>query len=172
MVKIPFSDIAHGVMRSTAVDSTWTAETGLVVLGDPKAKIGISLIDEITAILEGSLEAKVSSECSRCGDSLAFEVDERFRYIFRLGSDNAHHEKEVEISDEDSLTVYLEEPEVDIHEVLREQLILSVPEKLLCRKECKGLCQHCGVLLDKEKCECTDQNLNSPFAVLNKLKNK
>jgi len=31
-----------------------------------------------------------------------------------------------------------------LEDVLKEQLLLALPVKLLCRANCKGLCPHCG----------------------------
>ena len=127
-------------------------------------------MDDVTAMLKGSLNAVIDSLCSRCGCAISFEVDEIFDYTFRLEKDKAHALEEIECSDEDIETVHLDKPEVSIDEVLLEQLILSIPEKLLCSKNCKGICPGCGVLLNTEQCTCDDGLVDSPFAVLKHLK--
>ncbi len=171
-MKVQFSNIPHRGISYTVAEQAWVKRTGLNVADKPRVEIALSLVDDITATLAGSLRTSVSSACSRCGCLLVCAVDATYKYIFRLGSDNSQYEKEFEFSDEDCQTVYLDKPEIDVDEVLHEQLILALPEKLLCSEKCKGLCQNCGAKLNTEKCNCHTDNTNSPFAVLKKLKDK
>ena len=53
---------------------------------------------------------------------------------------------------------------------MREQIILMMPLKPLCDETCKGLCPRCGANLNREACTCSTDTVNSPFAVLAKLK--
>ena len=39
-----------------------------------------------------------------------------------------------------------------LEDVLREQVVLAVPVKVICRQDCKGLCPHCGKNLNLEQC--------------------
>src|SRR5947199_407510 len=41
-----------------------------------------------------------------------------------------------------------------LEDVLREQVLLSVPLKALCREDCKGLCPTCGKNRNTEPCSC------------------
>ena len=43
---------------------------------------------------------------------------------------------------------------LDLHEVLRQYVIADGPMKPLCRPDCPGLCQHCGINLNQGRCEC------------------
>jgi uncharacterized protein len=43
---------------------------------------------------------------------------------------------------------------LDLGEVLRQYLLTDVPLKVLCRPDCRGLCQQCGADLNEENCEC------------------
>jgi len=44
--------------------------------------------------------------------------------------------------------------EIALGEDIRAEIILSFPQKILCSDSCKGLCDHCGVDLNKEACTC------------------
>jgi uncharacterized protein len=152
------------------MDTGWASPTGLVFAGEPKAEIVLHRIDDETAALQGHLQATVVSACARCGDTMECVVDETFTYTFKADEASDHLPEEFECSDEDCEIVYLEEPIIDIDDVLAEQLILSVPEKMLCDERCRGLCPHCGASLNYEKCSCTGDHSDSPFAVLQQLK--
>ena len=43
---------------------------------------------------------------------------------------------------------------VELHTILREQVILATPIQPLCRVDCLGLCQQCGRNLNHEQCCC------------------
>jgi uncharacterized protein len=43
---------------------------------------------------------------------------------------------------------------IDLGEEIRQELILANPAKVLCSKDCKGICPKCGANLNKEKCKC------------------
>ena len=45
-----------------------------------------------------------------------------------------------------------------------------MPLKPLCDETCKGLCPQCGANLNHETCTCAAEAVNSPFALLAKLK--
>lgn len=44
--------------------------------------------------------------------------------------------------------------EIDIDKEIRDNILLSFPMKFLCKDDCKGICQICGVNRNKEKCIC------------------
>ena len=49
---------------------------------------------------------------------------------------------------------FMKEYELDLEELLREELQLSWPSKVLCSEECKGICSVCGQNLNEGDCEC------------------
>ena len=69
--------------------------------------------------------------------------------------------------DQDS---YIEVPlgtsEFDLTPLVREGLILAVPETPHCREECLGLCSRCGVNKNEETCTCSDTDPDSRWDAL------
>ncbi|SUY61625.1 ribosomal protein L32 family protein [Clostridium sporogenes] len=43
---------------------------------------------------------------------------------------------------------------IDVTEVIENNIIIELPIKRLCKKNCKGLCQQCGANLNFSKCKC------------------
>lgn len=43
---------------------------------------------------------------------------------------------------------------IDLGEEIRQEIILANPPKVLCSKDCKGICPKCGTNLNVEKCKC------------------
>ena len=62
-----------------------------------------------------------------------------------------------------------ENGKLDIDEQLVELLELEFPTRILCREDCKGLCQRCGKDLNEGPCDCPTVEPNPAFAKLLKL---
>ena len=43
---------------------------------------------------------------------------------------------------------------VDLDELVNEEVSLSLPNKILCKEDCKGLCPKCGANLNVKQCNC------------------
>lgn len=75
-------------------------------------------------------------------------------------------------ADGDSDVYYYEGNGLELYTLLRDQLLLSMPLKQVCSEECKGLCQRCGVDLNKKSCDCPEKEADNRFAVLKQLKDR
>jgi uncharacterized protein len=60
--------------------------------------------------------------------------------------------------------------EVDLTDAVREQVLLRVPQYVLCREDCRGLCPKCGADLNAAPCDCAPDEPVSPWSALNKIK--
>ena len=60
--------------------------------------------------------------------------------------------------------------ELNLMDVLREEVWLAWPQRVLCRADCRGLCPHCGTDLNHASCACHENEDGHPFAVLKKLR--
>ena len=125
-------------------------------------------IDDIRVV--GKLDATMEVSCARCLDPVRHTVNWAFDLLYRpLGVDR--RAEEVAISEADTEIGYYEGDGLLLEEVLREQVLLATPVKLVCRDDCKGLCPQCGTNLNVETCHC--QQLGDPrWAALSELKNK
>ena len=58
---------------------------------------------------------------------------------------------------------------LDLGEDTRQFLILAIPQKLLCKDDCSGLCPQCGSNRNKVRCDCTRQEIDPRWEVLKKV---
>ncbi len=65
---------------------------------------------------------------------------------------------------------YYQNDEIDLNELIRENMLLAVPLKSLCREDCRGLCPLCGCNLNREKCSCEQHTIDPRLAILKHLK--
>jgi uncharacterized protein len=101
------------------------------------------------------LSAKVhtlcSFECDRCLAPLVSPIESSYRmYYVTEGTPDSHI---------DPLELQVMPPGfsvLDLQEDVRQIVLLSVPLKILCTEQCKGLCPQCGVNWNTGKCSCEE----------------
>jgi uncharacterized protein len=76
-----------------------------------------------------------------------------------------------ELDDDEFTDVYsYAESVVDLVEMVRDQLVLSIPLQPHCMAGCNGLCPSCGVNRNVVHCQCAEAKLGSPFDLLKELR--
>lgn len=171
-MKIVFEKIIGKTKRYDLHDERWfPGELGVFASRTP-SWVSVCRLDPETVILKGGLDGVLHGVCGRCGVHVKDDVVATFEYIVTDKKEDCSELQEVECSDDDVNTLYLLEPEIDIDEVLREQAYLESPVRMLCAESCKGVCQGCGAQLNTEKCSCSADYSDSPFAILGKIYKK
>ena len=74
--------------------------------------------------------------------------------------------------DEELQTAYLDDSRLDLSAWARDAVALALPEKILCRPDCAGLCPECGKNLNDEPHDHGEPEPDSRWAALAELKNK
>ena len=105
-----------------------------------------------------SASARTTPVTSRCSAPAAsIPVPEKlagdFDLLFRP-ADADPDSGERAISEEETEIGYYDESGLVLEDVVREQVLLSLPNRTLCTPDCKGLCQHCGTNLNTDTCSC------------------
>jgi uncharacterized protein len=59
--------------------------------------------------------------------------------------------------------------EIDLREAIRQNLVLALPIRTLCREDCAGLCPQCGKDLNEGPCDCQPEQTDERFAALRQL---
>ena len=103
--------------------------------------------------VSGRAATRVEVECSRCVEPFEVPIDTTFDLRYVPHSHNAG-EGEREVAEEDLATAFHREGMLDLIDLLREQFVLALPMKPLCRDDCRGLCPQCGTNLNKSQCDC------------------
>jgi uncharacterized protein len=109
------------------------------------------VVDDIRLV--GNLSIEVEVRCARCLEPVERAVSESFDLLYRpQGVDAAGDE--AAISQAETEIGYYRDQGVLLEDVLKEQILLALPVKLVCAAACKGLCPHCGRNLNVESCDC------------------
>ncbi len=121
--------------------------------------------------ITGDLDTSVESDCARCLEPAVQQVKRTFDLLYRpLGSDAGRAELSVTAAEAE--IGYYEGEGLLLEDALREQVLLDLPLKVMCREDCKGLCPHCGTNLNNNQCSCGEPLEDPRWSALKELRSK
>ena len=122
-------------------------------------------------VLEGLLSGGLQVLCDRCLEYYHLDLKFEFKVYLALPASD-REDSEIELSENDMELEFIRGEEVDVDDVIREQIYLSLPMKLLCKEGCLGLCSVCGSNNNLVKCRCLKEQGHPGFQKLKNLKLK
>ena len=111
-------------------------------------------------VFELSFTARLHGPCYRCLADAVVElpIDAReYQATDPEGSDELR-------------TPYLVDDKLDVHAWARDAIALALPEQILCRDDCAGLCPVCGKDLNTEPHEHVEERTDPRWAKLSELR--
>lgn len=170
-MKIHFDEIPENGLKLDIQEEAWLPSNALLLSGKPSCAVTLAL-KEGRVLMHGVLSLDAVVDCDRCLASKQVHIDNCFDVFFEHAPEGDPHMvcKEYACESSDLDVIYVAEPEIDIFSVLEQQVMLALPVKNLCRKECRGLCYSCGKNLNDGVCNCSREETVSPFGALAKLK--
>lgn len=110
------------------------------IKGAAKNRAGVVFI-ELTA------EYTISAPCDRCAADIERKESLPLTYVVV---------QETEGEDTEDFVV-AEDQKVDLDPLVRDDIVIRYPSKLLCNPDCKGLCPNCGKNLNEGDCDCAKE---------------
>ena len=105
--------------------------------------------------------ARLHGPCQRClGDAVV------------VSSISVREYEAIAAETEDMRNPYLADDELDLSAWARDALALSLPDQILCRPDCAGLCAVCGKNLNDEPHEHADERIDPRWAALGELRDR
>ena len=108
-------------------------------------------------LVTGRLETSVLLPCDRCLSEFPIPVTLELEENFRPTIDIRSGASLPRVSGEETATLIDERHILDLAEVVRQRILLSVPMHPVCRTECAGLCPQCGHELNNGLCSCESE---------------
>lgn len=139
-----------------------------IKLGGPVTVSGRAAGGEAGYKTTGRIKLAGTRACTRCLTDIPTELDFEFAADFTPASDDGPVEVEVALDDLDESV--LSEDAIDLAEVVREQILLELPDWPLCREDCKGLCSKCGADKNLIDCSCSESEVDPRWEALRTLK--
>ncbi len=135
MIKIAVRDIKNeglDIDQTLPIEGVGLSAEEVDIRGTVNVKAHLSKEDGYI-IAETEVKADFGNLCARCLEPLYFVEVRPYTFEFELTEDQEY---------------------VDLGEEIRQEMILGLPPKILCKEDCKGICPKCGVNLNIEPCKC------------------
>jgi uncharacterized protein len=116
-------------------------------------------------LLHTTIEAKARFECDRCLDEYKTTLKTKYSMVYVVAErsmDGVQEEDEIRVLPADANYIEFDDD-------VRQFLLLTVPQKLLCKENCQGICSVCGGNKNNTQCECSIEEIDSRWDVLKKL---
>ena len=141
----------------------WNGDT--IAYIRPVSFSGTYMLADETVIVRGTARAVIESPCARCLKPTETDVTAEGEEAFIR---DQGQERE---ADDDQ---YMYSGHVlELDDAVRTALLLELPSRILCKEDCRGLCDQCGADLNIHECSCQkDLNHRNPFSALASLLNE
>lgn len=157
-MKIDISDLVNGQRSFLEIDATeeedYIGNENLRQLSPIRVQ-GTAVLTGKGLLLDLTCRATVEQECSRCTKIYSEELEISFS-------------EEMPLTEEQKNKHEL----LDVTELIRDNIIVRLPNKSLCSKDCKGLCPVCGIDRNVGECTCETEQIDPRLSVLNNLLNE
>ena len=147
-----------------------------VDLSLPAAELGVDdarITDDITIdltvtsgvdsiVVHGTVRMPWRAQCRRCLRDLQGTAD--------IAVDEVYQDPDDEMVVDDEQAFPIEGDQIDLVPAVREHLLLELPDDVLCRDECAGICPVCGTDLNDATCDCDTSVRDERWAALDDLR--
>ena len=124
--------------------------------------------------VSGHLSTVVTLPCARCLAPVtsSLEIELFLCYSNKGGEDSQKLPEELEVRSEELGLIPYTDQEIDLRPDLGQEIVMAIPQQLLCRSSCKGLCPNCGINHNLEMCDCEKPQFHAGLAALKGFKIK
>ncbi len=117
--------------------------------------------------VRGRMHVEMETDCDRCLEPAGFVIEGDFDLSYlpeRLADEEGR--EEIALRNDDSDAAFYSEGGIELKDVLREQVLLAMPMRKLCREDCKGICPVCGANRNVSSCGCEVKPVDDRWAAL------
>jgi uncharacterized protein len=139
-----------------------------VSLTAPAAVNGKIRLSGNQVFVSGHVETRAQVECDRCLKPVELPVSTDFTLEYISDSDYETSQAAELTEAEMSVSVF-DGQAIDVDEIVKEQILLTVPTRMLCREDCRGICPECGADRDTGECNCVTNDIDPRWAALKNL---
>jgi len=122
--------------------------------------------------VSGFLQTGVKCVCSRCLKEFGGPLERGFQLSYRPHPKPAASDEEIELKYDEMEIGFYDGVRFDVDLMVLEQIELSLPMKLVCREDCRGLCPKCGADQNEASCGCPPEPRDARLASLLEFRKK
>jgi uncharacterized protein len=143
-------------------------EDDRITITEPPEVSGEIRVNGARARVNGKVRASLKVECDRCLKPIEVPVKSRFDIEY-VTTAEYEAQQALELTESDlNLTVFDGEV-LNIDDLVTEELLLTVPDHLVCTNDCKGFCPVCGADKNSVDCGCETREVDPRWAGLKEL---
>jgi uncharacterized protein len=120
--------------------------------------------------VQGNLSVVMEADCDRCLETATFPLQSDFDLFYRPDLENVRSGAEIAIDEGESEIGFYEGGGLELNDILREHLLLSLPMQRVCSDACKGICPVCGQNRNQVDCHCEIKANDNRWAALKNFK--
>ncbi|MEW5975229.1 MAG: DUF177 domain-containing protein [Acidobacteriota bacterium] len=137
-------------------------------------KIEVEVVAERQASnirVRGHFATEIEVACSRCLEAVHLPLISDFDQFYQSNAEH-HLMGEIELSEKDTELGFFSGDCIDVSDIIREQILLALPMKPMCREDCLGLCPYCGKNRNLTACDCESLSVDPRLAELIRIRNR
>lgn len=137
--------------------------------GPMKASGVVEMVSELLNEIRvrGHVKVEMEADCDRCLEPALLPIDTDFELFYKPVEEGFGEEKGVD--DEEADMGFYEGDGVELNDVLREFVLLTLPMQRVCSEDCQGICPVCGENRNLKKCGCQASPVDHRWAALKNL---
>lgn len=162
-MRVDLRELDRGPVETTASlppDDPVVREAGFMLTEPVRVQGRLSNVGPGEYYWSARLTTRVATSCRRCLRDVTVEVEAPLEALFT---------EDATSPDSSARVIPARAAVLDLGEPIREELILAVPEFVVCRDDCRGLCPRCGKDLNTGPCSCAPER-DARWAALESLR--
>ncbi|CUH93191.1 YceD family protein [Herbinix luporum] len=125
-----------------------------------RVDLTITNLGKKKVLIEGSTKLSLIIFCSRCLKELEYPMDISVSKEIDLNLTEDDRVKELDEAN------YITGYNLDVDILIKDEIIIGFPMKVLCSEQCKGICMHCGTNLNEKSCDCDNTVLDPRMSAI------
>ena len=170
-----FLNIKEMEVRKIRFDETFEpgqidfSDTGLRQVTGVHAEGSARILDNTGGEIrvQGRFTGTFEADCDRCLALAMYPLDNSFDLFYRPPP--AIEADEIKIDEGEAEIGFYEGMGLELADVIKEQILLALPIKRICREDCKGICPVCGANRNEAACDCHEKPADDRWAALKNL---
>lgn len=128
-------------------------------ISKPDFDLSISGLGKNELHIEFHGEVSLGIPCDRCLDIVKVNIPVSISRDIDMDDQNGEEDD----FDRDEC---IEDNNLDTEKLIFGEILVNLPMKVLCSENCKGICNRCGINLNKGTCDCDRQVLDPRMSVI------
>lgn len=120
--------------------------------------------------IQGKLDIGLEMDCDRCLEPVPYRLAVNYDLFYRPAPEVEVTGHEVELDDGETQIGFYEGDGIELGDILREHILLSIPMQMVCDEKCRGICPTCGVNRNTGECHCETKLADDRWAALRNLR--